>query len=91
MIVYTTQRGFERIDGVAVCENGLYRDVRLLQQSSAIRGYDDAIERPGSSCLWVGDVSLNREEVRDLVRHLQAWLDTGSLVVPDQPQAEDKP
>ena len=66
---------------------------RLVQQSSVIRDYDDAFDRPGSSCLWIGeDHHLDREEVAQLVAHLQAWLTTGSLEVtraqPDSDQGE---
>ena len=32
-----------------------------------------------------------RWEIQGLITHLQAWLDTGSLVVPDQPQAGAEP
>lgn len=75
-----TDRGFE-----VVMHNSYPHDlpVRLIQQSSAIRmEYPDAGERPGSSCLWIGDNHhLNREEVSELMCRLTAWLATGSLKI----------
>ncbi len=59
---------------------------RLAAQSSAIGDYEDSFERPGSSFLWIGDYHhLNREEVQQLVNHLQSWLKTGSLVEQSEP------
>lgn len=54
---------------------------RLVQQSSAILGDDDrAWEQPGSSALFVGDHHhLDREQVGELVKYLQHWLETGRL------------
>lgn len=53
----------------------------ILKESSHVGPYPDAIDRPGSSCLWVGsDHHLNREEVRELIDYLQGWLGTGKLV-----------
>ena len=76
MNVETTPRGFELINH-ATDERG---SRRLVQQSSAV-GDDpsDAIDRPGSSMLWIGEAHLSRAEVTELVRHLQAWIETGSL------------
>lgn len=55
-------------------------DVVLLQESSAISDYDNAVDHPGSSFLWVGDQHhLNREEVAQLVSYLMRWLKTGEL------------
>lgn len=49
---------------------------RLLQESSAIGNYPDSFQIPGSSALWIGeDHHLNREEVADLIRRMQHWLD----------------
>ena len=84
MKVTRTERGFE------VVEHPMYppgpepeRQKRVAQQSSAIGDYPDAFDRPGSSCLWVGEHHhLNRAEVAALVGHLRAWLDSGSLVLP---------
>ena len=61
-------------------------DTRIVSQSSAI-DFDapGGLEEPGSSYLWVGrHWHLNRAEVRQLVEHLEAWLDAGSLA--DVPQ-----
>lgn len=53
---------------------------RLVQESSLVGDYEDAMARPGSSALWIGEEHhLNREEVAELVGHLQRWVDTGSL------------
>jgi hypothetical protein len=55
-----------------------------LQQSSAIGDDDDAVDRPGSSFVWLGvddekRMHLNREQVKGLVKRLQQWLKTGKL------------
>jgi hypothetical protein len=45
--------------------------------------------RPDSLAVGRSGVSgtiLNRDHVADLVRHLQAWLETGSLVVVESPE-----
>ena len=58
----------------------------LVQESSAVGPYDDALAKPGSSYLWVdGEHRLDREQVAVLVAVLQAWLRTGRLPeeVPD--------
>lgn len=57
-----------------------------LQQSSAIDvNQPNAIGRPGGTCIWLGAdaarMHLGYDQVRDLVEHLQAWLETGSFVV----------
>lgn len=74
MKVTTTPRGFELIkfedsNGTA-CS---------LQQSSATE-----FERgPGEDYLWLGKgeerMHLDREQARDLVVHLERWINTGSL------------
>ena len=69
MRVNHTERGFEILD----------TDLRV-QQSSVVLEYEDALQRPGSSELWIGDYRFNREQTAELVRHLKAWLETGSLV-----------
>ena len=77
--VEKSDRGFTFI----LCEPYLARDLehqRVASESSAIGDYDDAIENPGSSFLWIGDYHhLNREQVAQLVGHLQGWLETGEL------------
>lgn len=78
MRVEKSNRGFE----VIVCEEyaGKGGMKRLLQQSSAIGDYGNSMDQPGSSYLWVGDYHhLDREEVSELVEHLNSWLSTGSL------------
>jgi hypothetical protein len=78
MEVTKTQRGFQLIDWPSYSEKPVAE--RLAQQSSAVGEYADAMDRPGSSFLWIGDKHhLNREEVADLIRHLQAWVKTGTL------------
>lgn len=82
MKVTHTQRGFEIIEN-----QGCYR----LQQSSAIGDYEDSYDKPGSSFLWFGEEHLNREQVsvyldcdffpEQMVEHVKAWLETGSLIV----------
>ena len=52
----------------------------IALQSSAIGDYEDSIDRPGSSFLWIGDDHrLNREEVQELIQHLIHWTKTGKL------------
>jgi len=60
-----------------------------LQQSSAICGeYDDAMDRPGTSYVWLGiegntdypRMHLSRMDVAALIETLGRWLDTGSFV-----------
>ena len=74
-----TQRGF------TVVEHEKYADeartqTRLVQESSAVGDYNDALDNPGSSFLWVGqDHRLNREEVEDLIDRMAEWLVMGRL------------
>lgn len=77
----TTNRGF----GIVEHPSYLSQEVsRLVQSSSKIGDYEDAFDRPGTSALWIGeDHHLDREEVAKLVEHLQAWLTTGSLELPN--------
>ena len=81
MICETTARGF----GVVKSEkyqNEPGQWERLIQESSAIGDYEDAMDKPGSSFLWVGDHHhLNREEVQELIERMQHWLATGRLAV----------
>jgi hypothetical protein len=80
MKVTLTHRGFEWIDHpTRGNEPGIDR---LVSQSSAVGDYDDALDRPGTSFLWIGaDHHLNRNQVRELIAHLTAWVDTGSLAI----------
>lgn len=79
MKIQQTERGF------TVVVSKRYREfpgehTRLVQESSAIGNYDDAVARPGSSFLWIGyDHHLDREEVAEMIAIMQRWLDTGTL------------
>jgi hypothetical protein len=73
-----TERGF-----VVVLHN-VYGDEslkeRLIKESSIMGDYEDAVDNPGSSALWVGkDHHLNREEVQELISRMQYWLDNKRL------------
>ena len=47
---------------------------RLIQESSAYGNYKHS-DIPGSSFLWIGqDHHLNREQVKELIKHLKYWL-----------------
>jgi len=74
-----TPRGFIRIaHPIYTAKEGT--EGILIQESSAVGDYEDAISNPGSSYLWVdGDYHLNREEVKELIDHLQYWLDNKRL------------
>lgn len=53
---------------------------RLISQSSAIGDYEDAMDRPGSSFLWIGaNHHLNREQVAELKNLLALWLESGNF------------
>lgn len=80
MDIRRTSRGFEIVEfndanGVA-CS---------LQQSSAIGQYPEAMEKPGSSFVWLGAskqgepvrMHLDREMVRQLRNLLTSWLGDG--------------
>lgn len=67
--VKKTQRGFEYVEGCGV---------RLLQ-SSAIGDYEDSVDRPGTSFVWVGDRPLSRAQAAALGAHLMRWVATGSF------------
>lgn len=88
MEVEVSDRGFERIRVQRYTSP--FTAIRLVGQSSAIGPYSDSYERPGASFLWIGDDHhLNREQVSELVSHLSAWLETGSLSLP-APQTAPK-
>jgi len=79
MQINKSNRGFEFLEH-DVYPLGADHDSRLASQSSAVGEYNDSLERPGSSYLWIGmHHHLNREEVAQFVGHLQNWLNTGSL------------
>jgi len=79
MQVIKTARHFEVLEHpVYPPDANLASSTRLAQCSSA--SGDDNLGRPGTSFLWLGEHHhLRRDEVRQLLAHLQAWLDTGSL------------
>ena len=67
-----TDRGFGLIEHQTYPEQ---KTERLLQESSAIGDYKDAVNIPGSSYLWIGkDFHLNREEIEELRNYLTHWL-----------------
>jgi hypothetical protein len=74
------------IRGFEIIEHEVYPASRiracLVQQASANGDYPDALSCSDTSFLWVGTCHrLSREDVRQLTAHLQAWLDTGSLML----------
>lgn len=79
MKAYKTERGFITVTHEKY-QNKPGEMTRLIQESSAIREYDDAYDNAGSSCLWIGeDHHLNREEVKELIERMQYWLDNKRL------------
>lgn len=71
MQVVKIHRGYERLMHRPV-DPGLGR-LCMLAEAAREPGY-----------LWLGeDHRLSRAEVRQLIAHLQAWLDTGSLQLPE--------
>ncbi len=80
----TTERGFQIITHDAYIPEKDGKDIRLVQQSSAIDFMEEdanqRISQPGSSFLWIGKLHhLNREEVKELRNSLTHWLKTGKL------------
>jgi len=79
MKVIRSERGFEYIDRLEYC-NEPEKHTRLIGASSAIDfDVEGGYENPGTSYLWIGDHHLNREEVRELIDHMNNWLLNGSL------------
>ncbi len=79
MRVEETPRGF-RVLVEEKYQNEPGEFTKLIQESSAIGNYEDSYELPGSSFLWVGeDHHLNREQVKELIEHMQYWLDNKRL------------
>ena len=63
----------------------------ILQESSAVGDYEDSWDKPGSSYLWVGcNFHLNREQAKDLARHIMTWVKTGRLVENPPPVPPEK-
>ena len=76
MRVTETERGFPRIEH----QNYPGGEPGTLAMASSVvyTKYPDAMERPGTSALWIGtEHHLDREQVAELIQHLQSWLDTG--------------
>ena len=56
------------------------QDERIITESSAIGDYEDSLEKPGSSFLWVGrDHHLNREEIVSLALAMLYWAENSRL------------
>lgn len=74
--VKSTGRGFELVEF-----NDHYGTPCTLQQSSLA-----VYTQPGTSAVWLGPgttrMHLDVKQVRALVRHLRAWLKTGSFELP---------
>jgi len=79
MDVKETERGFRvLVEEKYQNEQGVF--TRLIQESSAIGDYEDSFDLPGSSFLWIGqEHHLNREQVAELINHMQYWLDNKRL------------
>lgn len=78
MQVETAGRGFRILKHKAYLADNKYE--RLAQESSAIGDYEDSFDNPGSSYLWISEHHhLNREEVKQLIDHLNHWLETKRL------------
>lgn len=79
MKIGQTKRGF------AIVTHPVYhgtdeKDDRLIQESSDVGLYDDSLDLPGSSYLWVGSAHhLDRAEVCELITLLQGWVDNKQL------------
>ena len=79
-----TGRGFVCVTHRCYPPKEQEEDALLIQESSVVGEYDDALEKPGSSSLWVGEHHhLNREEVAELVIRMNHWLKVGRLSVGD--------
>ncbi len=78
MKIKETSRGFRCV---------MRGDQNVIQESSGIGDYDNALDIPGSSLLWIGggDFQFNREEVQELIEFMQHWLDNHRL-----PEPKDK-
>ena len=84
MRVKQTDRNFRFIEHVTRPAH-VAASAKLLQESSMIGDYENSWDEPGSSFLWIGpDHHLNREEVREMIEHMQYWLDNGRLKMKDE-------
>jgi hypothetical protein len=74
MKITTSDRGFRYVTSPSYTNHA--KSERLISESSAIGEYEDALDNPGSSYLWIDSHHhLNREEVRQLIGYLQYWLE----------------
>jgi hypothetical protein len=75
MKIRKTERGFQIIEFMD--ENA--QSCTIQQSSLAL------YEKPGTSALWIGAhpnrMHLTDKQLKKIMPHLQAWLDTGSLKV----------
>ncbi len=77
-----TGRGFRIVTHPRYLEP--HDEVRVVQESSAIGDYEDSMDLPGSSSLWVGpELHLNREEVSRLAEILAYWMEHKRLPEPE--------
>lgn len=75
MIEENSNRGFQRITQ----KSKDYEPLKIFQSSAIDTETEDGIERPGTSYLWIGESHCNRAEVKEIIKRLQNWLDTGNL------------
>lgn len=90
MKVYKSDRGFVRVTHEGYTEPE--KEYRVVGESSAVGDYEDSLENPGSSFLWVGDehLHLNREEVQELIEYMANWLRTGRLLDPKEEESIER-
>lgn len=89
MQVKATSRGFRFIEHPMYPPDG--SSGAVVRESSAIGDYHDSFNSPGSSYLWVGDNHhLNREEVANLIEHMQDWLKYGRIPEPSDNMRQDQ-
>ncbi len=77
MKVEKSERGFEFLMHKGYPDPA---STRIASESSVIGNYEDSMDIPGSSYLWIGDNHhLNRAEVQQLIHHLTHWVQHGTL------------
>lgn len=74
------RRGFQDLALFPSADPG---DSLTIRESSAIGDYEDSLDIPGSSSLYIGvpgsEAAYNREEVAAVIAILEWWLDSGRL------------
>jgi hypothetical protein len=84
MEITHTSRGFELIHFM-----DRYGLECTLQQSSAAD-----CELPGSSAIWLGAgeerMHISREQLKELMRHLWAWVETGSFCLSNRSSLKEE-